>query len=383
MEVKLKGYLLFLIGLCAVHTFSQSDIQALGILPQNIGETSGLIYYNDKLITHNDSGNAPELYELNVETLQVTRTIKVRNAENIDWEDIAQDTDYIYVGDIGNNNGHRQDLNILRISKAEFDTNDEVVAERIDFLYEDQMDFMATENSDFDAEALFVLNDDLIILTKQWQAQGTTAYRVPKKPGTFLAEPMATYQVNGLVTGADFDASSNTLYLIGYSTLLAPFFVEIPEVGIENIFGSGQNKSNLSIGIDQVEALAYNNGVFYVTSEEFVNPPLVNSLARLFSFSLDDMMEDVPNPKPEDNDTPIEGLLVFKSANSSVLNYELNTNKPIFGMGIFDIQGKMVSYVPLERISEAHIDISTLSQGLYHLAFFYDNRAISSPFYRD
>lgn len=375
-------YLIFSVVLYSGLLFSQSDIQSLGTLPQGIFETSGLIFYNGRLITHNDSGNAPELYELDVQTLQITRTVRVLNAENIDWEDIAQDADFIYIGDIGNNQGNRQDLGILRIAKAEFDTSDEVNAERITFLYEDQNDFTTTTDSDFDAEALFVLDDNLIVLTKQWQSEGTVAYKIPKMPGAFLAERMDSYQVDGLVTGATFDALSGTLYLVGYSQILTPFFVEVPEVADDTIFSGEPVKTGLPIGPSQIEALTLVDDTFYATSEDFVNS-LFSSTAQLFTFSLDAVENPNPNPNPDGEILPIGELIVYKNPNSTQLNYELNSNKPIFGMGIFDSQGRMIAYTPLERITEDPIDISNFSQGLYHLAFFYDKKVISAPFFRD
>ena len=325
---------------------SQSDIQSLGTLPQGIFETSGLIFHNGSLVTHNDSGNAPELYELDAETLEILRTIRVLNAENIDWEDIAQDSDYIYIGDIGNNQGNRQDLSILKISKDEFDSSNEVTAERIIFLYEDQIDFTTTSDSDFDAEALFVLDNDLIVLTKQWQSEGTVAYKIPKMPGAFLAERMDDYQIDGLVTGATFDSLSRTLYLVGYSQILTPFFVEVPEVTSDNIFSGEPVKTGLPVGPSQIEAVTFVDDTFYATSEDLVNS-LFSSPAQLFSFSLDTV--ENPEPLPEEENPTLQELIVFKSTNSLELNYELNSNKPIFGMGIFDSQGRMVVYTPLER----------------------------------
>lgn len=380
MKLILNCLVLWFFGLYCISAISQTDIQELGVLPQSIKETSGLLFYNGKLITHNDSGNAAELYELDIETLQITRTIRITNAINIDWEDLAQDDDFIYIADIGNNSGDRLDLGILRISKSDFDMHNEIIAERIDFLYEDQTDFTTTTDSDFDAEALFSLEDDLIVLTKQWQTQGTVAYRIPKLAGSFLAERLDSYQVDGLVTGASFDATTNALYLAGYSQFLTPFFVEILNVDGNAIFGTEQIKGNLSIGQAQVEAITLNDGIFYLTSEEFINPPLLNTAPRLFQLTLDNGEE-----VPDSGESPefIDDLLVYKQANSTQLNYQLNTDKPIFGMGIFDASGRKVRYTPLERITDDPIDISTFSQGLYYLAFFYGNSVISSPFFRN
>ena len=60
-------------------------------LPEDVPESSGLIFYNNRLITHNDSGNLPRLYEMDTLSSQVIRTIRIDNATNIDWEDITQD----------------------------------------------------------------------------------------------------------------------------------------------------------------------------------------------------------------------------------------------------------------------------------------------------
>jgi len=74
-------------------------------LPSNIVESSGAIIFNNRLITHNDSGGENKLFEVDLTTQQVARTVTISNATNIDWEDITQDDTFIYIGDFGNNNG--------------------------------------------------------------------------------------------------------------------------------------------------------------------------------------------------------------------------------------------------------------------------------------
>jgi hypothetical protein len=68
-----------------------------------LDENSGLIFYNGNIITHNDSGDQANLYEISASTGAIIRTVAITNATNMDWEDIAQDASYIYIGDIGNN----------------------------------------------------------------------------------------------------------------------------------------------------------------------------------------------------------------------------------------------------------------------------------------
>ncbi|NNC33797.1 MAG: T9SS C-terminal target domain-containing protein [Croceitalea sp.] len=388
----MKSYLLISVFLLTMTAWAQSDISALGNLPMQVNETSGLIYYNNKLITHNDSDTAPELYELDPLTLSITRTITISNALNIDWEDITQDENYIYVGDIGNNSGNRQDLSILKIAKADFDVSNLVTAEIISFTYEDQTIFETAQNSDFDAESLFVMNDELIVLTKQWQSLGTVAYALPKIPGVFVAERVDAYQIDGLVTGATYDSATNQLFLVGYSQFLTPFFVQITEVRPNSIFNGTVNKLNLAIGQAQVEAITLNSeGLFYITSEEYSNPPILNSPSQLYSFSLDeDQVEEEEEEKEEEEviDNPSEfdqsaDLVLFKTFDSSYLNYSLKTDKTVVRMAIFDSMGRMVSSTPLENMTDEPIDLSTLSPSLYYLSFFLVDGVISAPFLRN
>ena len=371
---------------------AQSDIVSLGNLPDLVKETSGLLYYNGNLITHNDSDNAPLLYVLDVDTRAIVRTVEIDGAVNNDWEDLSQDDDYIYIADIGNNLGDRQDLSVLRILKSNFDSSDLVSPEYIFYNYEDQFDFTPSENSDFDAEALVSMDDGLIVLTKQWQSQATAAYRIPKTPGNYVAENVGAYQVDGLVTGATFDSDSSRLYLTGYSQFLFPFFIKLENVTETAIFGDIQERTSLSIGAAQVESIDFVGETFYLTSEEFINPPLLNTRSRLFSFTLDDENDngddiDDGNDNGDGPDLPVDGnretLIAFKPSGSAVLNYELTTEKAIFGMGIFDSTGRMVLYVPPERIRREQINISQLSTGLHYLVFFFQDDIAAATFFKD
>ncbi len=154
-----KELILIFFLLISLILTGQQPSQELGPMPDIVFETSGLIFYNGKLVTHNDSGNTPQLFEIDTVSLEITRTVTLKNVENVDWEDIAQDDLYIYIGDFGNNLGTRQDLAIYRIAKSDYNGSDSVMAEVINFEYEDQVDFTNVGNSDWDAEALFVLND--------------------------------------------------------------------------------------------------------------------------------------------------------------------------------------------------------------------------------
>jgi hypothetical protein len=66
-------------------------------ISKKVDETSGIIIYQGSFLTHNDSGGKPILYRIDTLTGKIIGKIEITNAKNKDWEDIAQDKDYIYV----------------------------------------------------------------------------------------------------------------------------------------------------------------------------------------------------------------------------------------------------------------------------------------------
>jgi hypothetical protein len=168
-------------------SFYGQKITLLTALADSLKETSGLIYLNQKLITHNDSDGRPALYEIDTISGNVIRSVAVRNATNIDWEDICYDGSYLYIGDFGND-GSRKDLKIYRLPISGYLTtgNDTVTADTIRFNYSDQIDFTSSPfSTNFDAEALISYGDSLYIFTKNWGDKWTNIYALPKTPGNY------------------------------------------------------------------------------------------------------------------------------------------------------------------------------------------------------
>ncbi|MDQ6842742.1 MAG: hypothetical protein M3Z92_00115 [Bacteroidota bacterium] len=91
-------------------------------LPSVLHESSGLCYTDGNLWTFGDSGNLNAIYKIDTATGAVVQIVIIQNFSNTDWEDIAADSSYIYIGDFGNNDGNRKDLKIIRIKKT--DLND-------------------------------------------------------------------------------------------------------------------------------------------------------------------------------------------------------------------------------------------------------------------
>ena len=364
---------------------AQASASIVGTLPEDVPESSGLIYYKNRLITHNDSGNSPRLYELDTLSSQIIRIITINNASNIDWEDITQDDAYIYIGDFGNNSGNRQDLRIYRIKKSEYDAFGSIDPEIINFSYEDQTDFSEIPNSDWDAEALVDFDDQLLIFTKQWQTNGSVVYSIPKVPGSYSAKNMGFYDVSGLVTGATYNKSSNVLMLLGYSTQLQPFVVRIDEPSASLIFNGTEEKLDLGIGFSQVEGITYSDSnTYFISSERYQNNfPSITLAPQLYRFYDKDASqenEELPIEIPSDDGKADNELIIYRSIGSKELQYDLNSNALLFGRAIFDITGKRVRHTPGNLIENNSIDLSGLESAVYYLTFYLQGVTITKPF---
>ena len=109
------------------------------LLPNEVKETSGLLFWDKDFWTLNDSGNDPIIYRLDTTTGSIIQRITILKASNVDWETMAQDDDYIYIGDVGNNSGNRDDLGIYIVSKASIPSSGDVSvnSNHITFTYSD------------------------------------------------------------------------------------------------------------------------------------------------------------------------------------------------------------------------------------------------------
>ncbi|MBN2523815.1 MAG: hypothetical protein JXB24_11120 [Bacteroidales bacterium] len=199
-------------------------------LPSEVCESSGIIVYDSLLWTFNDSGNEPVLYGLDVVEGTIRKILTLLDAENVDWEDITQDSHSVYIGDFGNNNGTRKDLCIYKISKAEVDNSYEqrISADRIAFNYTDQTDFTYNfHNTSYDCEALLFDGDSLVLFTKNWQDNTTVLYKLPTVSGSFHTKKFCELNSEGFITGADLNLTNNQLVLCGYYYL--PFVMIIDD----------------------------------------------------------------------------------------------------------------------------------------------------------
>src|SRR5690606_22641048 len=130
-------------------------------LPEKLKEISTLEYDDGQFWGLNDSGGEAEIYKFHPETGKIIQTVSVSNAANHDWEEMASNEDYLFIGDFGNINGKRQDLAVYYFSKGQIGHEPEstVDALKIEFSYPEQKNFNpGNRATNFDCEAMFYHN---------------------------------------------------------------------------------------------------------------------------------------------------------------------------------------------------------------------------------
>ncbi|MCD6544740.1 MAG: hypothetical protein J7K34_09550 [Flavobacteriaceae bacterium] len=148
--------------------------------------------------------------------------------------------------------------------------NKEVIAEKIKISYLEQTNFTkSNKKTNFDAEAVVSVGNNLFLFTKNWGDLRTSVYKVPKEKGVYRLEKISTYNVNGLITGADYSKNKNTIVLTGYNNFL-PFIVKITNFSNNDPLSGKIEKVGINVnGSLQIEGIAANpDGSFYLSAEE-------------------------------------------------------------------------------------------------------------------
>lgn len=247
-------------------------------IPSNLNEISGMIFRNDtSFFAHNDGGQGARIFEVDLEEKKINRNIKIYNATNVDWEDLAQDDEYIYVSDSGNFLGQRTDLKIYKISKSELEILDSVAAEIIEFNYPDQGNFPPTEIHNFECEAVISYKNELLLFSKNHLDLKTKWYSLPKNAGIYSAQLIQEFESDGLITGATISEDNNVIALLGYhkrEATFEPFIWLLYEFPEGKIFDGKTKKLDFTFNA-QFEAICFgkNKNLYFSHESETGNLP--------------------------------------------------------------------------------------------------------------
>jgi hypothetical protein len=342
----MKSIYYFIFFLLIFTSGSAQELSLETALDTAVNETSGLLYLNNTLITHNDSATTNQLFDIDTSTGAVLRTVTVTNATNGDWEDLTHDDTYIYIGDFGNFDGSRTNLRVYRILITDYFANISVTADVINFSYSNQTDFTPSPTAtNFDAEGLVHYNDTLYIFSKNWLNGNTDIYQLSKTPGTYSISIIDTVSVEGLISGATYNALDNSIVLIGYD-LSGAFIIQLNGFN-SGLFSNGSIiKTALSVPTNyspQIEGVfPINANEYYISAEE--NSP---ELSCLYSFNVSSLSVTIFN----------EASVSFYPNPSKD---SITISKDACITEIFALTGELVI-----KSTEKQINVSDLTSGIY------------------
>lgn len=241
------------------------------ILPKEIDENSGLLFYNNLIFTFNDSQGKPEIYGFNPQTGKIKNTIALKNAKNVDWEAITTDGTNFYIGDFGNNRGNRKDLTIysFAISSINFELDfQEVETSFFTFEIEGQTSFKnLNRKNDFDIESMVFYNQKIHFFTKEWVSLQTSHHTLELNIPHQISKKIETYPIGYLVTDAFIDKTQ--LLFVGYTKESLAFLSQFELNESDLFFNKPISKTffGLTPGIGQIEGITTCDEYIYISGE--------------------------------------------------------------------------------------------------------------------
>jgi hypothetical protein len=197
LKITVKNVLPFLILLnFSCHT---GNLTVIADLPKSLDEVSAaeITSVSDLLWVIEDAGNKNVLYGLNAKG-KIEKALKITNAQNKDWEDLASDSlGNIYIGDFGNNNKNRVIYSILKVEHPENLTK-ETTSQLINFTLP-----KGIKSQDF--EAFFLMKNNFYIFSKN--DKHGKLFKVPNSIGNHEAIFITDFNLKGknnAITSADY-----------------------------------------------------------------------------------------------------------------------------------------------------------------------------------
>ncbi len=241
-------------------SFLYGQIEIRDIEVEKLDEASGLLVsqkYPNIFWSHNDSGDKARLYAFDKNTLKKVKKIKIKKADNIDWEDITYHKGNIVIGDFGNNKNKRKDLTLYTIKEPNPYKDKKVkIISKQRFVFSDQKS-LPPKRKNFDCEAIFSFDNELYLFTKHRADNNTTLYHLQGDK----AVKLASFEMDRRVTGADSDGERVVILTYGSLYLFRPKKID------KNFFKETFSRVKLR-DVGQVEGVALDGKYLHVISEE-------------------------------------------------------------------------------------------------------------------
>lgn len=358
------------------------------VLPDEVDETSGLEFFNGGLWTHNDSGGEPVIYKIDTATGKIVQRIRISNATNVDWEDITDDSTYVYIGDFGNNSGNRKDLKIYKIKKADIPASGDstVNASIINFYYPDQPKKKIEKRryNNFDCEAIMAVDDSLYLFSKNWGNMKTRVYVLPKEPGNYAAALIDSFDVKGLITAADYNIKYKEVVLLGYTNQSwVPFTWLLFDFQGHHFFSGNKRRIDMpNIMTTQTEGFAYVDGKKAIISSEKTSLGAQSA----YDFNTGKWTGNHVSVVIENGGDSFDFTISPNPVNKSKVKLNVSTIPDgEYQLKLFDSTGRLLQFKKYSiKRSKGSLFISLktykLTPGLYSISLIKGDKAVSKQF---
>lgn len=240
-------------------------------LPKDLKEISGITAQGAFIWAITDKPHA-QVFKLDLSG-NIVQQISVTNTEATDVEAVAADSNFVYIGDVGDNKGDRPERKIIKIARTNIGAGKEVevTGEIIEFLFPGDEEVGKKKENNFDCESLLSYKDSLYVFTKDREDKETRLYVLPKSAGKYTARFIDSYNSKGLITDAAINPANNEVALIGYHKgHKYPFMIVFDKFQGNDFFSGEHKKINLA---DkpwdwQLEGITYGeNNMMYFSCE--------------------------------------------------------------------------------------------------------------------
>lgn len=179
-----------------------------------ITESSGIVVSRKNpavFWTHNDGGGRRQVIYAITRTGKPLGEFRVTGALLEDWEDIAaDDKGHLFLGDIGNNDAHRQLLVVHQVDEPDLDKR---ASGLVSVTHSWTLRFPQTA---FDCESLVVWQNHGYVISKVFSNERAGLYRfsLTNAPATQTLELLGDIKIDSPVTGADISQNGKLLGIV-------------------------------------------------------------------------------------------------------------------------------------------------------------------------
>ena len=241
--------------------FETGNVHAV-LTHERIKEASSLVASNRNpglFWTHNDSGDSPRLFLINLQG-DVVLEVALQGPAHIDWEDLAIDGSDLYVADTGDNNAVRSAIQIYKITEPQWDS-----LKIRDTVSVYQVMNLQYANGRRDVEALMIDpgNHALIMVTKR--EVNCEIYTFPFQENTtpLKLQPIGSLPMT-LFNGGDIHLGTGEILLKNYTHI---YYWKAGTESAAQRMKAGPDASNPYNEEPQGEAIAWTPTGFITLSE--------------------------------------------------------------------------------------------------------------------